>query len=420
MGVRPLVLTLVVLMACLPLPFGSFRSWSWNVAGVVIGACLASGVCGHAVHSVRWSLYIFLGVIVWSFVQILPFWTDVEGRTLAISPFHSLDHTLRLMALGALWMCGFNLSFTDLISVRHLSYILAHVGGVWILFSLLMYGLLPNNVLFWKKAAYVDVLTGPFINRNAAACFLGIVALLSIAHGSNPGRISLWQRWYFLSIAMAAFVAILLTESRGGFLALLVGCGVFFYLYTAANRVQWYICTAATCLAVFFGKSLMGRLLSLDPMHIDRTYIWSLIVENMPKFWWSGVGGGGFEYIFMAWRDPSVTQHWDHAHNMYLEMMVELGIPAACVLFLMTCYHMFVCWEKARRCPGDIAPIIGLAVISLLAVHGLVDFAPQIPANSLWGILLFGMGCGAQSDGRFEARRSKKSAPIQGPELINR
>ena len=77
-------------------------------------------------------------------------------------------------------------------------------------------------------------------------------------------------------------------------------------------------------------------------------YIWSLIIENIPEFWWSGVGGGGFEYIFMAWRDPSVAQHWDHAHNMYLDMMVELGILPLAFTFSDVLPHIRLLEESAK------------------------------------------------------------------------
>ena len=270
---RPPILILALLMAWLPLPFGSFRSWSWNIAGIVIGGCLVSGVCRHSIYSVRWSLYVFLGVVAWSFAQILPLWVDAEGVRLAVAPFRSLDHTLRLIALGAFWMCGFSLSFADPVSARRLSHILAHVGAVWVFFSLLMYGFFPHYVLFWEKVAYVDVLTGPFINRNAAACFLGIVALLVVAQGSDHSHVSLWYRCYFWCAAMAAFVAILLTESRGGFLAFLVGCGVFFYLYKKNIFLKWYTWPIAVCLTLLFGKPLMGRFLNLDLTHILIAHI---------------------------------------------------------------------------------------------------------------------------------------------------
>lgn len=407
-------------MAWLPLPFGSNRSWAWNVAGAVIGGCFACGVCWHTIYPMRWSLYAFLGIVLWSFTQALPLWPYAEGYVLAVAPFYALDHSLRLLALGALWMCGFSLSHTDPASARRLSLILTYVGGAWVFLSLLVYGVFPHRVLFWEKIAYVDVLTGPFINRNAAACFFGIVGLSLIAHGSDPAYRGLWKKWYFFGSAAATFWAVLLTESRGGFLAFLVGGVVFCSLYATTTFLRWCMCGVAVFLIGSVGHALVERFLHVDLTHIDRVYIWSRIIENISDFWWSGVGGGGFEYAFMAWRDPVVTQHWDHAHNIYLECVVELGIPGACTLFLIVCHRVLVCWKKAQRHPKDIAPILGLSVMALLGVHGMVDFAPQIPANSLWGVLLFGLGCGTQSNDRFKIRCSKESPSIKRPKLVNR
>ena len=53
----------------------------------MIGGCLVSGVCRHSIYSVRWSLYVFLGVVAWSFAQILPLWVDAEEVRLAVALF---------------------------------------------------------------------------------------------------------------------------------------------------------------------------------------------------------------------------------------------------------------------------------------------------------------------------------------------
>ena len=84
-------------------------------------------------------------------------------------PFSLVGSYLETYSLGAFWMCGFSLSFADPVSAPRCP-IFAHVGAVWVFLAPDVPDF-PHYVLFWEKVAYVDVLTGPFINRNAAACF---------------------------------------------------------------------------------------------------------------------------------------------------------------------------------------------------------------------------------------------------------
>jgi O-antigen ligase len=79
----------------------------------------------------------------------------------------------------------------------------------------------------------------------------------------------------------------------------------------------------------------------------------------------------------MANEDLDLAQagYLNHAHNDYLELIVEAGLPGAIVLFVII---MVIAWRMlavARDRARDRGPALaGFAMLALLAAHSLVDY----------------------------------------------
>jgi O-antigen ligase len=107
------------------------------------------------------------------------------------------------------------------------------------------------------------------------------------------------------------------------------------------------------------------------------------------------VGLGCFEVAFTAVQSVQLTYVADHAHNDYLELTAELGLPAA-VLFFSLLFWVAGKILGASRCARS-SLIRALALGSLggasaLLVHSAADFNLYIPANGLVFAVLLGMG----------------------------
>ncbi len=70
-----------------------------------------------------------------------------------------------------------------------------------------------------------------------------------------------------------------------------------------------------------------------------RVAAWNDTLKLVRAHPWTGVGLGCFQYAFTAVQSTQLTYLVDHAHNDYLELAAELGLPCA-VLFIAGIFWM--------------------------------------------------------------------------------
>jgi len=132
-----------------------------------------------------------------------------------------------------------------------------------------------------------------------------------------------------------------------------------------------------------------------------RVAAWSDTLKLIRAHPWTGVGLGCFQYAFTAVQSAQLTYLIDHAHNDYLELAVELGLPCAAV------FIGGIFWLAARplraslRARSSLARALALgsfgAVVALL-VHSVADFNLYIPANALVFAVILGIGYATSLD----------------------
>ena len=112
--------------------------------------------------------------------------------------------------------------------------------------------------------------------------------------------------------------------------------------------------------------------------------MWQAGTEMLRDFPVTGAGFGTFREVFPQYLPPGALSRWAHAHNDYLEVLLDGGGVA---LFLL----LWLVWGYASRVvqvlrrsapisPGHLGMVLG--VVSL-AIHASMDFNHQIPANAL-------------------------------------
>jgi O-antigen ligase len=99
--------------------------------------------------------------------------------------------------------------------------------------------------------------------------------------------------------------------------------------------------------------------------------------------WFAGWGAGSFRYGFTKYqrREPDLlkqadlTVHWEHAHDDWLEFLIELGIVGVIPLAAIVAF-----WTREavrQRLWRKLAILPMLAGVVVVALHGLVDFPLQ-------------------------------------------
>jgi O-antigen ligase/tetratricopeptide (TPR) repeat protein len=270
---------------------------------------------------------------------------------------------------------------------------------------------------------------GPFINRNHFAGYLnlclalGVGLLLTTGPTEGDRRRRLVQKpnaleeqdeveSYFspfsvlhspvqlwICVALAIMLAGLVGSlSRGGVAALVVGLVVTIAVrLTAGHRVRRLdfliipVVLLAGLLAWVGIKPLETRLATLwrgDQLADSRWPIWANVLRLVPYAPVAGIGYGTLAYVEPVVRGERLSKEpgvmvVDHAHNDYLEALVEggllrfaltVGLAASVITLGVRAVRKF-----AGRTPGALAFGALLGAVTL-ALHSFVEFSLTTPA----------------------------------------
>ncbi|NTW29293.1 MAG: hypothetical protein HGA39_08045 [Coriobacteriia bacterium] len=249
--------------------------------------------------------------------------------------------------------------------------------------------------------------TGSFGNPNSYSEYLVLAFALTLSLALAEKD---WRRWSAVAILLAQSCALVLTYTRGSWLAL--GLGVL----VAALMIDWrlagaFVLAGGGLLSIVPGA--MQRLTSIFASEGGasvRLPLWNLAVEMFRLHPWTGVGLGGYVTALMAQikATPSMLPAGVtpmNAHNSFLTLAAETGIfgIAAFVWFVVcTVRSCFTYAKKLVR--GSAAWLINAAlsvgVIGYTA-NALTDNSFQNPRAAVFYWLLLGLMCAnaAQADG---------------------
>jgi|HubBroStandDraft_6_1064221.scaffolds.fasta_scaffold08112_2 O-antigen ligase len=431
-NVAPLLVCLVISLA--PLPFGSAEPFWGAVWCALLGVALllGAGRLGSEVR-LRTPILLLLSVVaVWCVIvalQYLPAGLLTPAGPGWVEAGHILgDHPLvpKLAAYGEIPIAAI---------VPPLSLVIGLLVGLvfgaepgfteriyrWVAVAGLLYAAFsifseitnPTMLLWREKIAYVEALTGTFVNHNTAAVFFGSVAiiwyLLALRELRRTVDLSRWREptyifnklknrnVFLLGYALACFFAIattFMTRSRGGSLLTIAMIGLVTALYFirelgSARRVLIALAgfaIAAAIVLVAAGGQLTHQIESRGINDVGRVDAWRSSLSIVYDHPWLGTGLGTFASVFSAYRNPAagVWGVWDHAHSTPLELLVEMGVPFSLLVFALWSIMLGFLVRAAIRGTGNRLYVIAGAGISTLAtLHSLVDFSLQIPGFSL-------------------------------------
>jgi O-antigen ligase len=283
------------------------------------------------------------------------------------------------------------------------------------------------------------VLTGTFINRNTAAVYFGVCAilwLLRLLRGiSGPTfRVHRYQLSGLIqsggtnqvTLNFAAFTVLLsatfMTGSRAGSLLFTsISLGVLMWAFWRTGRSPWYALLGGAVLLValmaIVGAGVAGRVAAEGLVDSARVSVYRSVLRLIADHPWWGTGLGTFPSIFPSYRPGDISSFgiWDRAHSTPLELAAEQGIPFALLVVVMVGL-IFVRLMNGvrRRREGRIFPLCAIAALALAATHSLVDFSLQIPGLTIVVLGVVGVGLAQSADpeqgGRNVAGASKLGA----------
>lgn len=402
-----------------------------------------------------------------------------NGATISFYPWESIKAGSDLLAVLALFALIQN-NIATIGFLRRLSILTLFNSALLALFAIIQFYSSPHDHIFWKIPIRAGQVFGTFICRNHFSFYTNISTGLSLGllfaalpggakpnsrsrrrtssrsinAQTNPGLsvFTLARRvleaatgtfhlifshpaflWICSGVALVV-AATVLSSSRGGLLSLSISLALLFVLRRIlqpnSKGLAPVILLAAIGATAFFAWLGPGRIdhyiagrwsgHNLD----DRLPLWKAAWPLVGEYPLLGTGYGTFQYVEPLHRGAGSESlrsfTFEHAHNEYLEALVEGGT----VRLFITCLAIFLVYklgfENVRRL-GD-TPDSGLVTGALcgfttVVIHSAGDFGLHIPAIAILTTTIAAL-LATPLGSHFPARLLRAPAKKQGSRMF--
>lgn len=360
---------------------------------------------------------LFCGVMAWAFAQTLPgfltpshhpiwqFVPDIPG-SISADPSKGYHHIMRLFCYAMVFWIAAS-SCQDRESARRYLVGIAVFSTALAIFGFYAF-MVGHNVILGDKAT--AVVSSTFVNRNSYATYAVIGALAnfvlfqkamgqSFSHGIRDSLETFFGgSWLFGIGLLICLSAVVSSQSRAGAMAGLIGFIVAILAFKVQNSKRtWFLPLFLVGLFGFVATVVSSGLLHRVFTSTDedaRFLIYPRIIEAIGERPMLGHGLGAFQDVFSKSVPlEAAFAEWDMAHNVYLEFIFELGIPAALCLFLaLGAVTVTIMRGIFKRKRGLEFPVFAIATIAATAFHSFFDFSLQMPAIAALFAWVVGMG----------------------------
>jgi putative inorganic carbon (hco3(-)) transporter len=282
-----------------------------------------------------------------------------------------------------------------------------------------------QQIFTYVKKFDLEEATGTYINRNHYAGFLEMILPFSLAlvfyeyaklrghRGSNmsfrelAAKSALQRLILSLSVAVIVCAAVGFSRSRMGILAAASSVFVIFGLITisrfhgrTSSLLAATFIVLSIALAAWIGPGpIVSRFQNVGDEYSlggpSRISIWHDALPLIQLHPWLGTGLGTFPIAFTGGQTAFLGQFVNHAHNDYLEIASDLGVPAALFLFASIVLILVHAVRTFLLGDRDFERVVALGCVgSIVAIlfHSFADFNLYIPANALLFSAILGLG----------------------------
>jgi O-antigen ligase len=189
-------------------------------------------------------------------------------------------------------------------------------------------------------------------------------------------RRSLWERWFCLGCLIVTLAAVTLGASRGGFLGLVVA--FLFVVWHSRRRLRNLALVSALVLPLSFASPASPVKRLLHPTHSDveaegnRLVAWNAGLGMIRAHPLAGIGLDNFKILMPLYADPKARVD-TIAHNVYVEIAAEMGVPGLLVFLAILYFSYHTLQQTSRRLQGSGPQFLRQVALGLQA--GLVGCA---------------------------------------------
>jgi len=286
---------------------------------------------------------------------------------------------------------------------------------------------------FEAKEYYRSVATGTFVNRNhlagylemALACGIGLLLAMRSRRSMTLRNIIELLMGTKAKIRLSLVIMVIglvLTHSRMGnaaFFSSLVVVGGLFILTNKQNRTRNSLILVSILLvdvlviSQFFGlEQLKDRIVNTQISdqvvsgevvrkgNVDRDDVVMSTIPMIKERLFVGHGAGSFETSYQQYAGADIRGHFDHAHNDYVQFLVEFGAIGFVPLMLFVVFSFWqglqALWMRQSWYRSGVGFAASMGILSIM-IHSFTDFNLQIPANAATFIVLCAVAVLAKS-----------------------
>jgi O-antigen ligase len=289
-----------------------------------------------------------------------------------------------------------------------------------------------QRILGFQREAYLDSVTGTFINRNHFAGFLEMIFPLSVGYllarasffsmrrGGTFREKVLWfsqerlqKAIIFGIVPVILGMGIFFSRSRTGIFGFFASLFLMFAALSVtggrrpgsaerahggARRQGRVIRTVIV--AVVFAVILVGIKPVIERFSFSalagevRPVYFRNTVEIIKDFPFAGTGLGTYLYAYPAYETTFRGELLEHAHNDYLEILAEGGIVGGGLLVFVAIGALGILTVRWARRRDYFVRGVGvgcLAGIAAILIHSLTDFNLHITANAVLFVTLYAL-----------------------------
>jgi O-antigen ligase len=433
---------ILFVVGTIPLLFAAVQPWVWSVYSVLIFTAF-SFLLWQNKNQRSWMpnravIFTVLAFFIVTLLQYLPLPASILSF---LSPFRhdALSTSNNLLTSSPSWQA---LSYSPLNSFSWWAFLISTFLFFFILMQFcesrkslkllvgimvglaiaeaiygLIQALIPSLGVLWVDyiQAGLGNARGTFINRNHFAGFIEMVWPLvlgfTLVMGFRGKEVNIRKllasdrlnKQILLVLGMVIMLlALLLSKSRAGIMGAFIGFFTFILLARSSDkklpRGFWVMSGAMVGLIFLYGikigfDPIIERFLQISEDN-SRLDIWRdslVIVKDHPL----GIGLGNFRHIFPVYNVSNISDtRFLYAHNDYLQLLVEAGIPG--FLALVSGFFIFLgkSFYKVKRMKSHHDPLrFFLAVGAMsglvsIAFHSFFDFNLHMPGNLIYFVTL--------------------------------
>ncbi len=418
------------------------KQWVWVALAVSVAAALAVVAGNENTPSDPWVNGVMGILLAWMIFQIVPLPPSVVERftpvhwqavafaraatghnprawvALSVAPSATFERLLDVVPAMAVFVAAREMAgwWRDRMWIA-----VAPVVGIALIESLIG---VAQFYLMRVAGGATEAVQGTYVNRNHFAGLLEMAFPIAVVLAISTWRKSAEQsdqaqfnRAHYtlttgpalriallLAISACFLTGVVLSQSRMGFISTLAGTAFTMLIVPlswaqtegaggARRRVWRWVVPLALPLSMLvllptrelvlrFADMASTQELSKD----DRVGIWHDTLHFISAYKWTGCGLGAYEHGFYRYQTTAPVNTVDFAHNDYLQILAELGVPGAVMAGILAGWVVartlgVVLWRRGAR-NWELA--VGLfASLVTIGLHSLADFNLYIPANAL-------------------------------------